>query len=180
MKTTILFLLITLLPAFVLAQKSSDDIYYVPPKKDHAAIKAAKDAENAVLYEQATKALEAQKFLLRTDKIEFRNGRSTTAPSYLSVNGKDVYFHKYPFVVNHDDRNPNQGLASNFKMETDESESILVTMRIDRIWHKDGKLEIKMEKGSNQCIARLGQVGSGPGYFIYGTIHPLELELEQQ
>ena len=51
MKKTVLFLLVTLLPAFVMAQKSSDDIYYVPPKKDHEAIKAAKDAENAQLYE---------------------------------------------------------------------------------------------------------------------------------
>ena len=176
MKKTILFLLVTLLPAFVMAQKSSDDIYYVPPKKDHAAIQAAKDAENAMLYEQATKALEEQKFILRTDKIEYKHGRSTTAPSYLSVNGEDVYFHKYPFVVNHDDRNPNQGIASNFKIKTDDSDIILVTMRIDRIWHKDGKLEIKMKKGSNQCVARIGQVGSDPGYFIYGTIHPLELE----
>ena len=176
MKKTILFLLVTLLPAFVMAQKSSDDIYYVPPKKDHAAIQAAKDAENAQLYEQATKALEEQKFILRTDKIEYKHGRSTTAPSYLSVNGEDVYFHKYPFVVNHDDRNPNQGIASNFKIKTDDSDIILITMRIDRIWHKDGKLEIKMKKGSNQCVARIGQVGSDPGYFIYGTIHPLELE----
>ena len=176
MKKTILFLLVTLLPAFVMAQKSSDDIYYVPPKKDHAAIQAAKDAENAMLYEQATKALEEQKFILRTDKIEYKHGRSTTAPSYLSVNGEDVYFHKYPFVVNHDDRNPNQGIASNFKIKTDDSDIILITMRIDRIWHKDGKLEIKMKKGSNQCVARIGQVGSDPGYFIYGTIHPLELE----
>ena len=161
MKKTVLFLLVTLLPAFVMAQKSSDDIYYVPPKKE------------------AIKALENQKFILRTDKVEYRNGRSTTAPSYLSVNGKDVYFHKYPFVVNHDERNPNQGLASNFKMETN-GENIQVTMRIERIWHKDGKLEIKMEKGSNQCVARLGQVGSGPVYYIHGTIYPLELELEQQ
>ena len=91
MKKTVLFLLVTLLPAFVMAQKSSDDIYYVPPKKDHEAIKAAKDAENAQLYEQAIKALKTQKFILRTDKVEYRNGRSTTAPSYLSVNGEDVY-----------------------------------------------------------------------------------------
>ena len=179
MKKTVLFLLVTLLPAFVMAQKSSDDIYYVPPKKDHEAIKAAKDAENAQLYEQAIKALENQKFILRTDKVEYRNGRSTTAPSYLSVNGEDVYFHKYPFVVNHDERNPNQGIASNFKMDTN-GENIQITMRIERIWHKDGKLEIKMKKGSNQCVARLGQVGNGPGYYIHGTIYPLELELEQQ
>ena len=176
MKKIFLFLLVTLLPAFVMAQKSSDDIYYVPPKKDHEAIKAAKEANNAMLYEQALKALEEQKFILRTDKIEYRHGRSTTAPSYLSVNGEDVYFHKYPFVVNHDERNPNQGLASNFKMKKDDSEIVLVTMRINRIWHKDGKLEIKMEKGSNQCIARLTQAGSF-GYLIYGTIHPLETKL---
>lgn len=178
MKKIFLFLLVTLLPAFVMAQKSSDDIYYVPPKKDHEAIKAAKEANNAMLYEQALKALEEQKFILRTDKIEYRHGRSTTAPSYLSVNGEDVYFHKYPFVVNHDERNPNQGLASNFKMKKDDSEIVLVTMRINRIWHKDGKLEIKMEKGSNQCVARIGQVGSDPGYFIYGSIFPLETELK--
>ena len=65
MKKTVLFLLVTLLPAFVMAQKSSDDIYYVPPKKDHETIKAAKDAENAMLYEQAIKALENQKFILQ-------------------------------------------------------------------------------------------------------------------
>ena len=178
MKKAILFLLVTLLPTFVMAQKSSDDIYYVPPKKDHEAIKAAKETNNAMLYEQALKALEEQKFILRTDKIEYRHGRSTTAPSYLSVNGEDVYFHKYPFVVNHDERNPNQGLACNFKMKTDDTGSILVTMRIDRIWHKDGKFDIKMEKGSNQCVARIGQVGSDPGYFIYGSIFPLETELK--
>lgn len=177
MKKIFLFLLVTLLPAFVMAQKSSDDIYYVPPKKDHEAIKAAKEANNAMLHEQALKALEEQKFILKTDKIEYRNGRSTTAPNYLSVNGEDVYFHKYPFVINHDDRNPNQGIASNFKMETDPKGNIQVHMGIERIWHKDGKLEIKMEKGSNQCIARLTQAGSF-GYLIYGTIHPLETKLK--
>ena len=64
MKKAILFLLVTLLPAFVMAQKSSDDIYYVPPKKDYEAIKAAKETNNAMLYEQALKALEEQKFIL--------------------------------------------------------------------------------------------------------------------
>lgn len=177
MKKIISLLLVTLLPAFVMAQKSSDDIYYVPPKPDHEAIKAEKDAENAMLYEQAIKALEAQKFILRTDKIEYKNGRSTKDPNYLSVNGEDVYFHKYPFVVNYDDRNPNQGIASKFKMETDKKGNIKVHMGIDRTWHKDGKLEIKMEKGSNQCIARLRQAGNY-GYLIYGTIHPLENELK--
>lgn len=176
MKKIILFLLVTLLPAFVMAQNSSDDIYYVPPKKDHEAIKSAKEATNAMLYEQALKALGEQKFILRTDKIEYRNGRSTTAPNYLSVNGEDVYFHKYPFVINYDDRNPNQGIASNFNMETDKKGNIQVHMGIDRTWYKDGKLKIKMEKGSNQCIARLTRAGNY-GYLIYGTIHPLETEL---
>lgn len=177
MKKTILFLLVTLLPAFVMAQKSSDDIYYVPPKKDHAAIKAAKDAENAQLYEQATKALEAQQFIIRTDRIEYEHGKYVNAPNYISVNNSDFYFHTFPFVINHNERNnPNQGTASKFKMKTDNKGNIIVSMHIDRIWFDDSKFEIKMKKGSNQCIANLKQVGNGRSFFIFGTIHPLELE----
>lgn len=153
--------------------------------------KGEKDAENMALYEQAVKAMEDNKFIIKFHTFEGRRNRArlNQLTNFFVLDGEYISYqydtgrrwygtdimgggrhYDYPDIY--------EGKASNIKIEVDDKGNVTFFVStilkgrkyITVVYKLDIKVTLK--EGSNECKVIWKDKGN-PRQIYYGTIHPV-------
>jgi len=147
---------------------------------EREAQKAAQEAYNNALFEQAVKAIQENDFVLEADRIEFKRG----TPVYVSANTNFVSMKEKRATVqlafNGPYAGPNgiggitvEGLATNIEMRTVKKGDVLFTMMVQGTGIS-ARVDLRLLKGSNQCTATVTPNFNSNRISFTGKLYPTE------
>lgn len=148
------------------------------PEKE--AAKAAEEAREMALYEQAVKALESKDFVLETDRIDFRRGNFLyvqPSTNFVALNDNRA---TVQLAFNGARSGPNgiggitvEGLTTGLEMEKDKKGNINFSMMVQGTGIS-AQVTFRMIKGSNKCTATVLPNFSSNRITFTGYIYPTE------
>lgn len=176
-KVSLLLLTVLLFTAGCSTVKTQDQ---AGRQADKEARKAAEEAEEMALFEQAVQALTDKNFVLEADRVEFKRGRFvyvTPSTNFVSLDGDRATIQ---LAFNGAFAGPNgiggitvDGNASNIEMKTDKKGNVTFSMMVQGV-AVSANVTFRMTKGSNKCTATVSPNFNSNRISFTGSLYPTE------
>lgn len=145
---------------------------------DKEAKKAADEAAQMALFEQAVQALKARDFVLEAERVEFKRGRFayvTPSTNFVSLNGNKATIQ---LAFNGAFAGPNgiggitvDGTASNVEMKTDKKGNVTFSMMVQGV-AVSANVTFRLIKGANKCTATVSPNFNSNRISFTGYLYP--------
>lgn len=180
MKKVLVLLAVLLSLSSCMTSRQNQSMDPAAQQADKEAKKAAEEAEQMALFEQAVQALNDRDFVLEAERVEFKRGRFayvTPSTNFVSLKGEKATIQ---LAFNGPFAGPNgiggitvDGNASNVQMKTDKKGNITFSMMVQGV-AVSANVTFRLMKGSNKCTATVSPNFNSNRVSFTGYLYPYD------
>lgn len=178
MKKVLVLLAVLLSVTGCMSSRQNQPADSAAAQADKEAKKAADEAAQMALFEQAVQALNARDFVLEAERVEFKRGRFayvTPSTNFVSLKGDKATIQ---LAFNGAFAGPNgiggitvDGNASNVEMKTDKKGNVTFSMMVQGV-AVSANVTFRLIKGANKCTATVSPNFNSNRISFTGYLYP--------